>query len=131
MNETNNPIPTMPTPPGTYSAAAAEKLRLALLALAATAMTGCGSMGGSYYGTTGGVPPMMPVDSDGDGLNDDDELLLGTDPYNWDTDGDGLSDGDEARIHKTDPLDPKSVPPPAPFDNSETAAPSDNPEPAK
>lgn len=32
MNETNNPIPTMPTPPGTYSAAAAEKLRLALTA---------------------------------------------------------------------------------------------------
>ncbi len=101
----------MPTPPRTYSSAAAEKLRLALLALAAAATTGCGLSGGSYYGTTGGVPPMMPVDSDGDGLNDDDELLLGTDPYNWDTDGDGFSDGAEARIHKTDPLDPKSAPP--------------------
>ena len=131
MNATKHPIPTMPTPPRSYSAAAAEKLRLALLALAAAATTGCGLSGGSYYGTTGGVPPMMPVDSDGDGLNDDDELLLGTDPYNWDTDGDGLSDGDEARIHKTDPLDPKSVPPAAPSDNPETAAPSDNPEPAK
>jgi hypothetical protein len=111
----------MPTPSRTYSSAAAEKLRLALLALAAAATTGCGLSGGSYYGTTGGVPPMMPVDSDGDGLKDKEELLLGTDPHNWDTDGDGLSDGDEARIHKTDPLDPKSVPPPAPSDNPETA----------
>lgn len=111
MNETNNPIPTMPTPPGTYSAAAAEKLRLALLALVATAMTGCGSMGGSYYGTTGGVPPMMPVDSDGDGIEDYDEPFYGTDPHNRDTDGDGFSDAAEVWIHKTDPCDPKSVPP--------------------
>ena len=102
----------MPTPPRTYSSAAAEKLRLALLALAATAMTGCGLTGGSYHGTTGGVPPMMPVDSDRDGIDDDHELFRGTDPYNRDTDGDGFSDGDEVRIHKTDPLDPKSVPPP-------------------
>ena len=120
MNETNNPIPTMPTPPGTYSAAAAEKLRLALLALAATAMTGCGSMGGSYYGTTGGVPPMMPADSDGDGMDDEYEQFRGTDPHNRDTDGDGFSDGDEVRIHKTDPCDPKSVPPTAPSDNPVT-----------
>ena len=33
----------MPTPPQSYSAAAAEKLRLALLALAATAVAGCTS----------------------------------------------------------------------------------------
>ena len=110
----------MPTHPRNYSSSAAEKLRLALLALAAAATTGCGLSDRSYYGTTGGVPPMMP-DTDGDGLKDEEELLLGTDPHNWDTDGDGLSDGDEARIHKTDPLDPKSVPPPAPSDNPETA----------
>ena len=101
----------MPTPPRTYSSAAAEKLRLALLALAATAMTGCGLTDDSYYGTTGGVPPMIP-DSDGDGMDDDFELSHGTDPHNWDSDGDRFSDGDEVRIQKTDPLDPKSVPPP-------------------
>ena len=99
----------MPTPPRTYSSAAAEKLRLALLALAATAMTGCGLTDDSYYGTTGGVPPMIP-DSDGDGMDDDFELSHGTDPHNWDTDGDGFSDGDEVQIHKTDPRDPKSIP---------------------
>lgn len=49
------------------------------------------------------------VDSDGDGLFDKDEAVVGTDPYNPDTDGDGLSDGDEhyARNgHQTDPLNP-------------------------
>ena len=111
----------MPTPPRTYSSAAAEKLRLALLALAAAATTGCGLSGGSYYGTTGGVPPMMPVDSDGDGLGDDEERIFGTDPHNWDTDGDGASDHDEVWVHQTDPLDSKSVPPAAPSDNPETA----------
>ena len=100
----------MPTPPRTYSSAAAEKLRLALLALAATAATGCGLTDDSYCGTTGGVPPMMPVDSDGDGMDDEYEIFRGTDPYNRDTDGDGFSDGDEVRIHKTDPRDPKSIP---------------------
>ncbi|CAA0088254.1 Uncharacterised protein [Halioglobus japonicus] len=33
------------------------------------------------------------VDSDGDGLSDDEEILLGTDPNSVDSDGDGLVDG--------------------------------------
>ncbi len=33
------------------------------------------------------------VDSDGDGLSDDEEKAIGTDPLNPDTDGDGLGDG--------------------------------------
>lgn len=36
-----------------------------------------------------------PVDTDGDGLNDDTEAALGTDPDQADTDNDGVSDGDE------------------------------------
>jgi outer membrane protein OmpA-like peptidoglycan-associated protein len=48
------------------------------------------------------------VDSDGDGLFDRDEGLLGTDPYNPDTDGDGISDGDEVFKYKTDPLNADS-----------------------
>ena len=35
------------------------------------------------------------IDTDGDGLTDDQETTLGTDPNNPDTDGDGLNDGAE------------------------------------
>ena len=46
------------------------------------------------------------VDSDGDGLSDDDELnLYHTDPRNYDTDGDGLGDGVEIKMG-LDPLTP-------------------------
>ncbi len=45
-----------------------------------------------------------PVDSDGDGLTDDEERALGTDPHNPDTDGDGIGDGDEVHIYGTNPL---------------------------
>jgi outer membrane protein OmpA-like peptidoglycan-associated protein len=43
-------------------------------------------------------------DSDHDGLSDDKEEEIGTDPHNPDTDGDGLSDGQEFNIYKTSPL---------------------------
>ncbi|MDD3124840.1 MAG: OmpA family protein [Candidatus Kapabacteria bacterium] len=45
-------------------------------------------------------------DTDGDGLIDEEEVRLGTDPNNPDTDGDGLKDGAEVKKHKTNPLDP-------------------------
>ncbi|MBI1805674.1 MAG: OmpA family protein [Ignavibacteria bacterium] len=45
-------------------------------------------------------------DLDGDGLKNDEEKLIGTDPLNPDTDGDGLRDGEEVRTYKTDPLNP-------------------------
>jgi len=44
------------------------------------------------------------ADTDNDGLNDKIEKDLGTDPLKPDTDGDGLSDGDEVNKFKTDPL---------------------------
>ena len=43
-------------------------------------------------------------DSDGDGLTDDEEAAIGTDPLDEDTDGDGLTDADEVE-RGTDPLD--------------------------
>jgi len=43
-------------------------------------------------------------DVDGDGLTNEQEAALGTDPRNPDTDGDGLRDGDEVNIYHTDPL---------------------------
>lgn len=48
--------------------------------------------------------PDTPVDSDGDGLTDEEELTTyGTDPLMADTDGDGLKDGEEVTLG-TDPL---------------------------
>lgn len=49
------------------------------------------------------------LDSDGDGLPDSVELLIGTDPNNPDTDGDGISDGDEYYLTGTNPSDPPEV----------------------
>jgi hypothetical protein len=45
------------------------------------------------------------IDSDGDGLTDDEELALGLDPDDPDSDDDGLDDGDEAPAG-ADPQDP-------------------------
>ncbi len=46
------------------------------------------------------------VDSDGDGLSDNEESKIGTDPRLPDTDKDGLGDKEEAQVYGTDPLDP-------------------------
>jgi hypothetical protein len=47
------------------------------------------------------------TDSDGDGLNDGDEVIVyKTSPLIADTDGDGLSDGDETLIWRSNPLNP-------------------------
>ncbi len=43
-------------------------------------------------------------DLDGDGLLNDEERKIGTDPLNPDTDGDGLKDGAEVHTYHTDPL---------------------------
>jgi hypothetical protein len=49
------------------------------------------------------APSSLP-DSDSDGLPDEEEIKLGTDPNDPDTDGDGINDGDEVDIFKTNPL---------------------------
>ena len=49
------------------------------------------------------------ADTDGDGLEDDDEFEVGTDPMAPDTDGDGLPDGWE-HGHGLDPLNPADGP---------------------
>lgn len=46
----------------------------------------------------------LSIDSDNDGISDEDEVeLFGSDPYNYDSDGDGISDGDEVYSHFTNP----------------------------
>lgn len=62
-------------------------------------------------------PPDPGADSDGDGLSDTDEAVIGTDSQNPDTDADGYSDGEEVDAG-SDPLNagstPASMPPPDP-----------------
>lgn len=52
-----------------------------------------------------GIPDVIDEDDDGDGLSDEEELELGTDPYNRDTDGGGDWDSFEV-LQGTDPNDP-------------------------
>lgn len=50
------------------------------------------------------APTAVPVDTDSDGLPDNREVEIGTDPSKPDSDDDGISDGDEVNTHKTAPL---------------------------
>lgn len=45
-----------------------------------------------------------PVDSDVDGLTDEEEIAAGSNPNLIDTDNDGLSDYEEVKIYKTNPV---------------------------
>jgi len=58
-----------------------------------------------------GIPTSLleDIDDDNDGITDEEELSLGTDPSNSDTDGDGFSDDIEITIG-TDPLDADDYP---------------------
>jgi hypothetical protein len=54
-------------------------------------------------GTT--TPPVSNLtDSDGDGLTNEEETVLGTNPNLIDTDNDGLSDYEEVKIYNSNPL---------------------------
>lgn len=56
-----------------------------------------------------GVPAIdVFIDTDGDGLGDQEELLMGTDINMVDTDGDGLSDYEEVKVYFTNPLNADS-----------------------
>lgn len=56
------------------------------------------------------IEDQLAIDSDGDGLLDLDEAIIGTDPGNRDTDGDGLSDFDEVQLGSlVDPLVPNET----------------------
>ncbi|NCO00098.1 hypothetical protein GW920_03180 [Candidatus Falkowbacteria bacterium] len=50
--------------------------------------------------------PVVPVDSDSDGLTDAEEAVVGTNPLIADTDSDELGDYEEVKIYQTNPLNP-------------------------
>ncbi len=66
-------------------------------------LLGCGLALGACDGESGDDDDAGPADTDGDGLTDDEEAELGTDPEVADTDGDGLDDGAEVNDYGTDP----------------------------
>ena len=72
----------MPTPPRSYSPAAAEKLRLALLALAASAATtGCDRVETALgLRTTGAIRPPVPKTSTPESVSEPDDIILGGEP---------------------------------------------------
>ena len=49
-------------------------------------------------------PAQLAGDDDSDGLSGEQELSIGSDPFNEDSDGDGLLDGIEINTYGTDPL---------------------------
>jgi len=57
----------------------------------------------SWHKVSGGGAPQ--VDSDNDGLTDEEEQAIGTDPYNPDSDGDGYTDFEEVGSDVTNPRD--------------------------
>ena len=66
---------------------------------------GDGDLGGTGGGgSTSDQVPAVQVDTDGDGLFDDVEEAIGTDPSKPDTDLDGLTDGEEVNVYGSDPL---------------------------
>ena len=50
-----------------------------------------------------GLPDLLALDDDGDGLSDREEEAIGSDPKSMDSDGDGLTDGAEVELG-TNPL---------------------------
>ena len=65
--------------------------------------------GGLVWTPGAHVPPSYrvvggPLDTDGEGLPDDEEARIGTDPRDKDTDHDGLTDFEEVKKYGTDPL---------------------------
>jgi hypothetical protein len=68
-------------------------------------LAACGDDSGGGGSDAGPDFDAPAVDSDQDGILDEDERQNGTDPNDPDTDDDGLSDGDETR-YGTDPNDP-------------------------
>ena len=52
----------------------------------------------------GSLPDELNPDNDQDGLDDSDEVLVGSSLYDSDTDDDGLSDLDEVRTYGTSPV---------------------------
>jgi hypothetical protein len=101
-------------PDGTSATAQADVLRVRLVAVEGTIEllnVAIGSQAVAASVPAGGIAcstssPSAGPDTDNDGLTDDRENQIGTDPNDPDTDDDGLTDGAEVNTYRTDPKDP-------------------------
>lgn len=82
-----------------------EVMLLRLSLLLALTVTSCPAA----FRASANVVVLEETDSDEDGLGDDMEVSLGTDPEDPDTDHDGWDDLTEL-VHDTDPSDPADFP---------------------
>ena len=71
--------------------------------LTAVAIAGQELAAAQTTATAAALTAAVAGDADGDGLSNDQETTLATDPGSPDTDVDGLKDGDEVLIYATDP----------------------------
>lgn len=76
-------------------------LKILMMTFTLAGLSACGGGGGGGSTDTGvkpppPPPPSKPVDTDGDGLTDEEEIALGTNINVQDTDGDGFLDKEEA-----------------------------------
>ena len=93
----------------------AGSITLSQCRVCANTVSGSAAAGDQIFGPINSVGPYVCIeascdlcaDVDNDGLGDDEEQDLGTDPYDADTDDDGLDDGEEV-LNGTDPLDADS-----------------------
>ena len=81
----------------------ADRMASAVKAIAGGGVTTAAQVGGAGGNEPGDGVVDPTADDDGDGLNNDEEAALGTDPDSADSDGDGVSDDDEFS-RGTDPL---------------------------
>jgi hypothetical protein len=101
--------PTTSTPPNSAYVPGTILATITPTVPAVITTTSSGDTAGSIGSSTNnGSVNTLPVDTDNDGLTDDEENLAGTDSSLVDTDGDGLSDYEEVRIYFTNPLNPDS-----------------------
>lgn len=91
-----------PTAGGTVEVVPASATKL-VLQVTVPAGAVSGAIGVQVNGVTSNTLPFI-VDSDADGLSDEEEAALGTNPNLADTDGDGLNDFVEVNTWQTNPL---------------------------
>jgi len=83
---------------------------LTVIVLSALVLAGCGGVQPAAQAANSSGTPSSGPDTDGDGIPDSAEVVLGTDPNNADTDGDGQNDlADQNPVWTDNPIQETST----------------------